>query len=168
MQKNKILYILVGIPGSGKTYMAKHMLMRGTGWRYISRDEIRMECISDDEEYFSHEDEVFDIFVYKIRSALQNGDTFNVIADATHLNWPSRRKLLMALREDKINFENLYIIPVMINCSFEQAVLQNNSRTGRACVPYDVIKNMYYKLTDPKKDPFLYDGIMYIDNMIKR
>ena len=165
--KDKTLYIMCGIPGSGKTYMAKHFLMRGSGWRYISRDEIRLDFLGDDEEYFAHEDEVFDIFIYKIREALNNADTFNVIADATHLNWASRRKLLANISEEGINLHNIYIVPVMINCPFEIAGARNAARQGRACVPENTLEKMYYRMTDPNSDPFIYDGILYLNNDVE-
>ena len=162
--KDKTLFIMVGCPGSGKTHVAKHMLMRGPGWRYISRDEIRFSCIADDEEYFSHEDEVFDIFIYKIREALNDADSFNVIADATHLSWPSRRKLLTNLHQEHINFKDIYIVPVVINCSPEEAKIRNAMRDSREFVPNNILENMYYHITDPKTDPFKYDGIFYFNN----
>ena len=162
--KDKALYIMIGIPGSGKSYMAKHVLMRGPGWRYISRDEIRFSYLEEDENYFAHEDEVFDIFVYKIREALRDPDINNVIADATHLHWPSRRKLLTNLHQEGINFKDLYIIPTMIDCSFEIAGGRNAARPGRERVPEKVLENMYMHMTDPRTDPFKYDGILYLYN----
>ena len=165
--KDKTLFIMVGCPGSGKTYTAKHILMRGPGWRYISRDEIRFDYLSEDEEYFAHENEVFDIFIYKIREALNNADTFNVIADATHLHWPSRRKLLTNLRQEGINFKDIYIIPTVVGCSLEDAKTRNAFREGRECVPNDVLDNMFNSMTDPKTDPFKYDGILYLYNRLE-
>ena len=50
---NTNLWIMVGIPGSGKSYFAKNILMTDDSWQYISRDEVRFSIIKDDEEYFS-------------------------------------------------------------------------------------------------------------------
>ena len=38
---NTNLWIMVGIPGSGKSYFAKNILMTDDSWQYISRDEVR-------------------------------------------------------------------------------------------------------------------------------
>ena len=165
--KNKTLWIMVGCPGSGKTYMATHCMMKGSGWRHISRDQIRYEFLADDEDYFAHENEVFEIFVYKIKSALLEEGIFNVIADATHLNWPSRRKLLTALAKE-IDFKNIAIIPVIINTDLEDVQYGNNLRTGRALVPKNIVEKMWYSITPPEGDPFFYDGFLHLNNERKR
>lgn len=161
--KNKTLWIMCGVPGSGKTYLATHFMMKGTGWRHISRDEIRYKFLADDEEYFAHENEVFEVFVYKIKSALNEEGIFNVIADATHLHWPSRRKLLIALAKE-VDFKNIAIIPVTIDIDLELAQYNNSLRTGRAVVPNNVLKNMWNAFTDPKTDPVVYDGFLQLNN----
>lgn len=155
------LWIMVGLPGSGKTTMAKKVLFKGSGWRYISRDDIRMEFLKDDDEdYFTYEASVFDIFTYRINKAFNEEGVFNVIADATHLNWSSRRKLIYNLNLDhKIN-----IIPVVMTTPFDIAKERNNQRNGRACVPEKVLYNMHQHHTDPCYDQFDYTAIMYMDN----
>ena len=60
------LYILIGVPGVGKSYFAKKKLMEGPGWKYISRDEIRYSLLKEGEDYFSHENEVFEKFIIAI------------------------------------------------------------------------------------------------------
>ena len=153
------LYILVGQPGSGKTYFAKRHLMQGPGWLYISRDEIRTKILKDKEEYFSHETEVFNNFVKQIKHGLESEGIFNIIADATHLNWTSRRKLINAL--GNINCD---IIPVVINCSIEKSISNNEKRSGREHVPIKALQQMKENMTDPKGDPYYYTAIMYVDN----
>lgn len=157
----KTLWIMVGLPGSGKTTMAKGILLRGPGWRYISRDDIRMEFLKDDDEdYFAYEASVFDIFTYRIKEAFKEENVFNVIADATHLNWPSRRKLIHNLDlEQKIN-----IVPVIMTTPFEIAKERNNKRNGRARVPEKVLINMNQHYTDPCYDPFHYTAFMHMEN----
>lgn len=105
----KTLWIMVGIPGSGKTYFAKHNLMQGPGWWYVSRDEIRYSLVKENEEYFSKETEVFEQFISKIKAGLDEEGIYNVIADATHLNIKSRQKLINALHRN-----NIQIIPVVM------------------------------------------------------
>ena len=88
-----ILYISCGIPGSGKsTFLKKHF---GPDELIVSRDDIRFQVLGEDEEYFSHENEVFDTFVDDIIYWMKMGN--NVYADATHLNKRSRDKLISAI-----------------------------------------------------------------------
>ena len=154
------LYILIGAPGSGKSYYAKRHMMQGPGWRYISRDEVRFEIVKDDEEYFSHETKVFNTYIKRIKSSFNEEGVFNVIADATHLNWASRRKLINALGSA---LNKVDIIPVVMNTDLFTIEEQNNQRTGRACVPLSVVRRMYAQITDPKDDPYHYTAIMYVD-----
>ena len=159
---NKTLWIMCGAPGSGKTWFAKNKLMKDSNWDYISRDEVRFSMIKDDEEYFSHETAVFKAFVEKITFTLEYGND-NIIADATHLNWGSRRKLLKAL-EKYISLENVDIIPVVIEAKLENIFDYNKLRDGRARVPEEIIRRMYRNISDPAKDPYKYTAIMRVKN----
>lgn len=159
---NKTLWIMCGAPGSGKTWFAKNKLMKDSNWDYISRDEVRFSMIKDDEEYFSHETAVFNEFVKKIAIALEWGHD-NIIADATHLNWGSRRKLLKALNK-YYPMEELDIIPVVIDAKLEDILERNKLRDGRARVPEETIRKMYSSISDPVKDPYKYTAIMRVRN----
>ena len=83
-QKKK-LYVMVGIPGSGKsTFLKNHNIFFNEPYKIISRDEIRYSIISDEDEYFSKENEVFKKFIEEIKNSLLiNEETY---ADATHIN----------------------------------------------------------------------------------
>lgn len=153
------LYVMVGAPGSGKSYYAKKHLMQGPGWRYISRDEVRLGIVKEDEDYFSHETKVFNEYIRHIKSAMNEEGVFNIIADATHLNWASRHKLIKALGDIKWD-----IVPVVINCDIHTIIAQNEMRNGRACVPRTVVRRMNAQMTDPKDDPFNYTAIMYVNH----
>ncbi len=159
---NKTLWLMCGAPGSGKTWFAKNKLMKDYDWDYISRDEVRFSMIKDNEEYFSHETAVFNKFVEKIAIALDWGHD-NVIADATHLNWGSRRKLLKALSKNCV-LEDVDIIPVVVTANTKVIFERNQSREGRARVSEDVIKRMLRSMSDPEKDPYKYAAIMRVRN----
>lgn len=135
------LYILCGPSGSGKSTWARNFIFEndrnGNDIRYVSRDEIRYSILKDGEDYFSHEKEVFKRFANTIRHTLIDG--FDVIADATHLNEFSRRKLTQAI---DMYYDNYEIVYVVFNVDADTCVERNKNREGRANVPENVIRNM--------------------------
>ena len=72
-----ILYILCGPSGCGKSTWAKTD-ERMQHCAYVSRDEVRLSILKDEEEYFAHEKEVFAKFVNIIANYLIDG--FDTIA----------------------------------------------------------------------------------------
>lgn len=134
-----ILYILCGPSGCGKTTWAMNFIKKheANDIRYVSRDEIRFELVDSNESYFSREKEVFRRFANTIRHTLIDG--FDVIADATHLNEFSRRKLTQAI---DMYFKNYEIVYVSFNVNVDTCLEHNASREGRANVPETVIRNM--------------------------
>ena len=159
---NKKLWIMCGPPGVGKSWFAKNKLIDGPNWKYVSRDEIRFSMMEASEGYFAREKEVYAKFINEIYKGLKDKEINNVIADATHLNWASRKKLLHALRQDqKITYD---IIPVVVQADPEVALKRNNEREGIAQVPAGIIHNMIERFQDPKDDQFEYAGIMYVNN----
>jgi len=157
----KTLWLMCGVPGVGKSWFAKNRLMR-PGWVYISRDEIRFSIVKNEEEYFSHEKEVFHKFVDRIADTLI-WDADDVVADATHLNWGSRRKLMEALKRYAF-MENIQIIPVVVTASLKTILARNQLRNGRERVPEDVIRRMLGRMCDPELDPYKYTAIMRVTN----
>lgn len=138
------LVLMCGAPGSGKTTIAKKLM--GENDLYISRDEIRYSMITDQDEYFSKEKEVFNEFVNRIDKALLENYNW-VIADATHLNRGSRNKLLSQLK-NKPNS----LIAIYMQTSLDDTLNQNRLRTGRAKVPDDIVKKMYHSRQEPTKE----------------
>lgn len=162
---SKTLYVMCGVPGSGKSWYANNVLMN-KHTVYISRDEIRFSLVKEDEEYFAKEDQVFKSFVNQINYALGAEDNIDaVIADATHLNWSSRRKLLNALRikKNKTN-RNIKVIPVWMDTPLLTCKTRNAQREGRTHVPISVINRMENSKEHPIADPFEYDGILEVEN----
>ena len=143
MERKPILYIMCGCSGSGKSTWA-HEFIKNNDVRYVSRDEIRLSLIKDNEEYFSHEKEVFRHFANIITQTLVDG--FDVIADATHLTINSRKKLTNAI--DRL-FTNYTIIYVWINTPLDICLARNAKREGLAHVPENVLINMYNTMKCP-------------------
>ena len=69
----KRIYLLCGIPGSGKSTWAKSQLDNKSIW--ISRDQIRFSMVSESGEYFSKEKEVFRESIKEINLAIMT--TYN-------------------------------------------------------------------------------------------
>ena len=138
---NNTLVLMCGAPGSGKTTIAKKLMCNND--LYISRDEIRYSMISDEDEYFSKEKEVFNEYIKQIDEALTKNYHW-IFADATQLNVASRSKVLNQLK----NKPNQTIVIYMIT-SLEETLKRNRQRTGRALVPDDVVKKMYKSMQKP-------------------
>ena len=138
---------MMGCPGSGKSTYLNNRIKNSNGV-IISRDIIRFSLVSEDEEYFSKENEVYDLFVKGIINALK----FNkeVYADATHLNEHSRTKLLRALGK---NLKGVEVNIIYVRVPIEVAIQRNENRIGtRAYVPKSVIRRMYSQTTMPIKE----------------
>lgn len=136
------LYVMSGCPGSGKTYYAKTHFPDAI---YVSRDEIRFSMVSETEEYFSKEKQVFKEFISEINAGIASGK--DVVADATHLNEKSRTKLFnnLIIDRDKTKVEVICMQVPLHTC-----IKQNENRKGtRSYVPQDVIKRMFLSVTIP-------------------
>lgn len=155
--KQKNLLLLVGLPASGKSSWGRNYTNDSV--EYVSRDEIRFSLMTDNDDYFAHEKQVYKTFINKIQAGLDNPEKETVIADATHLNVASRMKLIHRLNLSG----DVKIIPVFFNTKFDTCCKRNNLREGVAKVPSSVIRRMSYSLTDPATDDFDYTEIWYIN-----
>lgn len=161
INRKKKLYIMCGPPASGKTSFVKNRIRIKPGI-HISRDEIRYSLLKDNENYFSHEKTVFQIYVSKIQEALDNPrGPEDVYADATQINRKSRKKLLDAL--DLTNVDTIFII--VMSVSFLTLIERNNKRDGKAKVPEDAIKRMLRSQDIPNAYEYNFPKIIvwYVD-----
>lgn len=143
-----ILYILCGASGSGKSTWAQSFIKDAVDTKWVSRDKIRFSLLKEDEDYFAHEKEVFTIFVKSIVDGLKND--WNVIADATHLNIASRKKLIQGI--DTRGYKNYEIVYVIFNTDVNTCIERNKAREGRSNVPESTIRNMCRDFRAPTKD----------------
>lgn len=165
----KILYIMCGIPGSGKTTKAKSIQkdLKKDGFKskIVSRDEIRIPKIDltvynnivNDPElrqnyYFSKEEEVREEFIAEIVKGLEHNHV--VFADATNISYSQRMTLLDLLEEKGVfwKYPDINLIYGLMETSFDVCVQRNNERTGIRCVPYDVIYQHEYQFKEPIRD----------------
>lgn len=140
----KHLYLMMGVPGSGKSTYAKNILKYGD--IYISRDEIRYSLLTDKDDYFAKENEVIRTFIESIDKSLEleeyRGDVY---ADATHLSPKGRAQVLNQLKnKDKVS---VIYLDIPLNIILER----NAQRQGRALVPENIVRRMYNSIILPTR-----------------
>lgn len=131
------LYIMVGIPGSGKSTYAKKL-----DGVVCSSDETRKELYGSEEILGSHY-EVFRTLDKKVKNVLESGQ--NAIYDATNLTKNGRKNIINKFR----NYAEKIII-VFMDTPLPVALERNEKRERK--VPKRIIKNMSYSLEEPKKE----------------
>lgn len=155
--KLKKVFLLCGIPASGKSTWIRSQLIPGAEW--ISRDNVRFAIVSENEEYFSHEDEVFDTFINYINQTLEKDNIHTIYIDATHLNQRARDKVLRKVYKDNIEELNC----ICFDIPLETCIARNSLRVGRAKVPETAIRNMFKVYQMPNKTIENFDHIIVID-----
>ncbi len=130
------LFMLVGLPGSGKTTIGKEMTKTEDAL-IVSSDEIRKELLGDINNQTKNE-QIFEEVENRIINGLKEK---NVIYDATNINYKRRMFFLQ-----KIN--NAKKIAILIATPYEECIERNNLRERK--VPQDVIKEMYYNFYIPQ------------------
>jgi len=151
------IYLMCGIPGSGKTTWVKKHFNPETD-RHISRDIIRFSMLNENDSYFAKESQVIREFYNQIQQAIDTG-VENIYIDATHLNYPSRNKVLIHIHYP----QDTRLCCVVFDIPKTICKERNANRSGRERVPDDVIDKMYDSYRDPGEDDIDYDAIWYIN-----
>lgn len=155
--KQKRVFLLCGVPGSGKSTWARQRIAKYGGY-HISRDEIRFALLDErGGDYFDYENEVIRTFIARINELLDSDEqNMDIYVDATHLTNNSRNQIIRQL-----HLEDAYKIAVWFNIPLIVCKYRNNQRTGRARVPTETVESMYRRASRPPRSDF--DEIWTID-----
>ena len=146
----KTLYILVGIPGSGKSTWAKKNVNDNTV--IISSDEIRKELFGFEDQ--THQDKVFSTMHKRVKDYAMKG--YSIIYDATNI---SRKRRVALAQEMRKHFDK--IIPVVFVCPIKELLNRNITRQERH-LPEDKLRQMIKTIEIPTIYEYKYDDIKYI------
>lgn len=130
------LFILVGIPGCGKSTWANDFFDQ-----VVSSDEIR-EKLTGDATDQSKNAKVFEEFHFSIEVALGHGE--DIVADSTALDAFARLALVEIAKEYEAE------VHLIVFTNVGQAIIRNESRDRT--VPKDVMDRMLVKYERAKND----------------
>lgn len=126
---------MVGIPGAGKTTLAKKLIAKG--FHYMNADAIRMELYGSEGEQGDKE-EVFRIFFERLEDAMNQ--CLDIIIDNTNLNPRQRKPILDRAQAATYTDVQLWFLDVPLNVCLERNKLRDR------VVPADIVSNMFSEL----------------------
>jgi predicted kinase len=126
---------MVGIPGAGKTTLAKKLIAKG--FHYMNADAIRMELYGSESEQGDKE-EVFRIFFERLEDAMNQ--CLDIIIDNTNLNPRQRKPILDRAQAATYTDVQLWFLDVPLNVCLERNKLRER------VVPADIVSNMFSEL----------------------
>lgn len=144
----KILYVMMGIPGSGKSTYARKL-----DAKYVSLDKIREEKFGDINYRGEESTKVWTEACSMIVQASRHGE--NAVLDATNVLRSGRRKIVRQFRQ---NFDKFVLCYVKTPLSV--AIERNNNREN--VLEEYIIRDKYEKLVEPQFDEG-WDEILYIE-----
>lgn len=131
------MYMMIGIPGSGKSTEAKR-LGKSLGIPVISSDEIRKD-LTGSEEDFSMDKEIWtSVIPRRLRSALKEGD---VVFDATNLRVRGRNTIRRSIGTEHS------CCAVYMDTPLEVCIKRQEARERK--VPRERIEEMHSALVPP-------------------
>jgi predicted kinase len=157
----KILYLLCGPAGSGKSTWAAKDAAKRPNSIIISRDAVRFELMEDGDTYFKHEPEVFLEYCRRIREALMDNIHEVVYADATQLSRRSRNKVLNRSGIEEIS--EVEIIPVNVCTPLRKCLNNNKRREGLGRVPDATVRQMHRQFEPATfEEKYTYSSILNV------
>ena len=131
----KRLILLVGIPGSGKTTLAKKLTARG--FLRLNADSIR-EALWGDAADQREPEKVFGVFFKQLEEALAQG--LDIVIDNTNLNQKQRKPILDRAAKAGYSDIDLWLLDVPLD------VCLSRNRMRERAVPDDIVANMFIEL----------------------
>ena len=151
----KKVFLLCGIPGSGKSYWANEKAEQSDDDAVIiSRDRIRFSLLREGEDYFKRENAVFAQFVKNINDSIAIGVPY-IFIDATHISRASRAKVLSRLRAST----PIALSVEVFNTPVATCIERNAQREGLAKVPNQAIYSMAKQFQEPCLEEFEWSTI---------
>lgn len=144
------LYILVGIPGCGKTSLIKAQAKEEH--IVLSSDELRVELYGFEDQ--THNGEVFQEMNKRTKDAGKEGKT--VWYDATNIN---RKRRVALAKEMKKYFDRIEIVACY--CSVNELLWRNETRPERR-LPVEKLHQIIKSYQAPTVHEYPYDEVSYI------
>lgn len=158
---NPTAFIMVGLPGSGKSTMVNRFVIGNPDTFVASLDNIlerfaKEENISYGESFKLHVKEASDELEKSISEAIASG--LNIIFDQTNLTELGRRRRIAQLKNSDYNYRIIAQVITIEDSILEQRLINREKETGKH-IPQDVIKNMKKSFVLPSTE----EGFYYID-----
>ena len=136
MQK---VIVLVGIPASSKSTWAKLEVSKNPNIVRVNRDDIRVMTFN---YVFSEDNEklVVSIRDHVIKQALKKGR--DVIVDDCNINRRNFKDICTLVKSSNID---CMVMEKSFYVELDEAIARNNRREGHACVPENVVRDMWKK-----------------------
>ena len=141
--------MMIGLPGSGKSTIAKQELQSKYAATILSSDNYRIKLFNDENDQ-THNSEVFSALYSDMKILLSEGR--NVIFDATNINIKDRKRCFDVIR----NIKNVKVVAYVVNTPFEFCIKRDSERLR--VVGYDIISNMQKRFVYPQ----LFEGFSSI------
>ena len=135
------LFVLIGLPGAGKSTFAQIVRERNKEIEYVSSDELRKEF----SEFKDNHSKIFDIMNKRTIDMLKKNNS--VIYDSTNLERKYRIDLFNQIR--MLSLENLKVEAVFIHNGLNKAIEQSKNRKNRNDVNEKLIRDMYETMELP-------------------
>lgn len=151
------LFVLIGLPGAGKSTFAQIVRERNKEIKYVSSDELRKEF----SEFKDNHSKIFDIMNKRTIDMLRKNNS--VIYDSTNLERRYRIDLFNQIR--MLSLEKLKVEAVFIHNGLNKAIEQSNKRKNRNDVNEKLIRDMYETMQLPSVNTDCHEIIIpYICN----
>ena len=147
------LIIMCGPPGTGKTTKAQEVFervtARGFSAEVVSKDDIRLKYLTEEDDFWAHEDKVMRDYKARLLYSLMSNDY--TIADASHLLEQQRQDLINYLHQH-CEYFFITIVAAGVKTPMKLAIERDAAREGRRKVGAAIIKQMYEIFECPEQN----------------